>query len=422
MAEDNAVSYDVADLDNAVSYDVADARRRDEADPLRPFRERFVIGQNPIAYLDGNSLGRPPKATIARLHEVLNAEWAGRLILSWPERWVDLPVQVGDQLAEAVLGSGPGQTVIADSTTVNLFKALHAACGLRPDRNEIVVDDANFPTDRYLVESIATDRGLTIRWLLPNPERGVTTMDLADVLGPRTAVVLLSHVDYRSGYVADMAGITGAVHDAGGLVVWDLSHSAGLVPLSLDAAEVDFAVGCTYKYLNAGPGAPAFLYVAAQHLLLAAQPITGWFGAADVFAMAARYEPAPDIRRMLSGTPSVLGIVAVQEGLTLIAEAGLDRIRAKAVDLTEYTIALADQRLAPLGASVASPRAAAERGGHVTIRCADAAAVTQRLVAAGVVPDFRNPDLIRLGLSPLTTSYQEVWTAIDIFTATLEAG
>ena len=405
-----------------VAPDLADAQQRDEADPLRAFRDRFAIGPDPVAYLDGNSLGRPPRSTIVRLREVLESEWAARLILSWEERWVDLPVQVGDQLAEAVLGSRPGQTVIADSTTVNLFKALHAACRLRPQRTEIVVDDANFPTDRYLVESIAADRGLTIRWLTPDPESGVTASDLHSVLGPETGVVLLSHVDYRTGYVADLSGITTAVHQAGAVVVWDLCHSAGLVPMSLDAADIDFAVGCSYKYLNAGPGAPAFLYVAAQHLPQVEQPITGWFGAADVFAMAPRYEPSPDIRRMLSGTPSVLGIVAVQEGLKIIAEAGLDRIRAKAVDLTEYTIALADERLVPLGASLASPRAAAERGGHVTIRCAGAEDVTRRLVAAGVVPDFRNPDLIRLGLSPLTTSYAEVWTGIDVFAGILATG
>jgi len=399
--------------------DLDDARRRDGADPLVTFRERFEIGAAPVAYLDGNSLGRPPKATIARLHEVLDAEWAGRLIMSWPECWVALPVQVGDELAETILGSGPGQTVIADSTTVNLYKALHAACRLRPDRDEIVVDESNFPTDRYLMEGLAADRGLTVRWLAPSPEAGVTRGELAEVLGPRTAVVLLSHVDYRSGFLADLPGITAAIHDVGAIVVWDLCHSAGVIPMSLDAADVDFAVGCTYKYLNAGPGAPAFLYVAARHLTWVEQPITGWFGAADVFAMAARYEPAPDIRRMLSGTPSVLGIVAVQEGVKLIAEAGLERIRDKAVELTEYAIALADRRLGPLGAAVASPRGAAERGGHVTIRCADAENVTARLIAAGVVPDFRNPDLIRLGLSPLTTSYVEVWTAMDIFAKTL---
>ncbi|MBA3339012.1 MAG: kynureninase [Geodermatophilaceae bacterium] len=399
--------------------DLADARRRDDEDPLGEFRERFLIGPAPVAYLDGNSLGRPPKATIARLNELLTQEWAGRLILSWEERWVDLPAQVGDQLGETVLGAAPGQTLIADSTTVNLFKVLHAACGLRPDRAEIVVDDANFPTDRFIVEAIAADRGLTVRWVSPDPESGVRLDELAGVLGPQTAVVSLSHVDYRSGYIADLAGITAAVHDAGALAVWDLCHSAGVVPIALDAAEVDFAVGCTYKYLNAGPGAPAFLFVADRHLPLVEQPISGWFGAADTFAMAARYEPAPDVRRMLSGTPSVLGIVAVQEGVKLIAEAGLDRIRTKGVDLTEYAIALADRRLAPFGATVASPRAARERGGHVTIRCARAEDVTRRLIAAAVVPDFRNPDLIRLGMSPLTTSYEEVWLAIDIFAGIL---
>ncbi|MGI8627958.1 MAG: kynureninase [Geodermatophilaceae bacterium] len=402
-----------------VAADLAAARRRDEEDPLREFRERFLIGPDPIAYLDGNSLGRPPKATIARLNEVLTQEWAVRLILSWEDRWVDLPTQVGDQLGEAVLGSAPGQTLIAASTTVNLFKVLHAACRLRPDRSEIVVDDTNFPTDRYVVEGIAADRGLTVRWLSPDPESGVKLSNLAGMLGADTAVVSLSHVDYRSGYLADFAGITAAVHEAGAIAVWDLCHSAGVIPMSLDAAEVDFAVGCTYKYLNAGPGAPAFLYVADRHLPLVEQPITGWFGAADIFAMAARYEPAHDVRRMLSGTPPVLGIVAVQEGVKLIAEAGLERIRDKAVELTEYAIALADRRLGPLGAAVASPRGAAERGGHVTIRCADAENVTARLIAAGVVPDFRNPDLIRLGLSPLTTSYVEVWTAMDIFAKTL---
>ncbi len=402
--------------------DLADAQRRDAEDPLRAFRGRFAIGPDPIAYLDGNSLGRPPKATLARLRGVLDDEWAGRLIRSWNERWVALPVQVGDELAETVLGSAWGQTVIADSTTVLLYKALHAACRLRPDRTEIVVDESNFPTDRYLVESVAADRGLAVCWLTADPEAGVSMTELAEVLGQDTAVVLLSHVDYRSGYLTDLPGITAAIHDVGAVVVWDLCHSAGVIPMSLDAADVDFAVGCTYKYLNSGPGGPAFLYVATRHLSRVEQPITGWFGAADVFAMAPRYEAAPDIRRMLSGTPSVLGIVAVQEGVRLIAEAGLDRIRAKAIDLTEYAIALADRRLAPLGAAVASPRNPAERGGHVTIRCADAERVTERLIAAGVVPDFRNPDLIRLGLSPLTTSYEEVWTAVDIFADILAKG
>lgn len=389
------------------------AEQLDAADPLREFRDRFAIGADPVAYLDGNSLGRPPTATLERLRSVLDDEWAGRLIRGWTDSWVDLPTVVGDRLGEVVLGTGREQTLVADSTTVNLFKVLHAACALRPDRREIVIDDANFPTDRFVVAAVAQQRGLTVRWFTPSTG-GVTPQCLEPVLGPQTAVVVLSHVDYRSGALADLDDITRQVHDAGGLAVWDLCHSAGVVPVGLDAARVDFAVGCTYKYLNAGPGAPAFLYVAERHLSEVRQPVEGWFGAADVFAMVPTYEPASGVRRMLSGTPNVLGLVAVDEGVRLVAEAGLDRIRAKGVALTEYVTALADAWLAPAGAETASPRDPDRRGSHVTVRHPDAAAITDQLIGKGVIPDFRNPDLIRLGLSPLTTSYTEAWTGLDI--------
>ena len=391
-----------------------DAVRRDEADELAPFRDRFVVGADPVAYLDGNSLGRLPKATVERMRHLLEVEWAVELIRSWDAGWVQLPTEVGDRLGAAALGAAPGQTVIADSTSVNLYKALHAASGLRPDRREIVLDDANFPTDRFIVESVAAARGMAVRWMSPDPAGGVTAADLAAVLGPRTAVVALSQVDYRSGYLADLAGMTELAHDAGAVVVWDLCHSAGVVPVDLDAAEADFAVGCTYKYLNAGPGAPAFLYVAHRHQGEVANPITGWFGARDVFAMGPAYEPAGDIRRMLSGTPHVSGIVAVDEGVRLVAEAGIDRIHAKARGLTAMVVDLVDDWLVPQGAALASPRDPERRGGHVTVRVADARTVTAKLIAAGVVPDFRHPDLIRLGLSPLTTSYAEAWTALDV--------
>jgi len=393
-----------------LSYD--DALALDGADPLATYRKRFRIGDDPVAYLDGNSLGRPPEATLQRLRTVAEEQWAGRLIGAW-ETWVDLPVDVGDRLGAACLGAAAGQTLIADSTTVNLYKVLHAACGLRPGRTEIVVDDTNFPTDRYLVESVAADRGLTVRWISPQLVAGVTRDDLGAVLGDPTAVVVLSQVDYRSGALLDLAAVTAQVHDAGAVVVWDLCHSAGVVPIALDAAAADFAVGCTYKYLNAGPGAPAFLYVAGRHLPAVRQPIPGWWSASDMFAMAGTYEPAASIRKMLSGTTDVLGISAVDEGVELIAAAGIDAIRAKAVTLTELAVALTDAWLAPHGVEVASPRDAARRGAHVSIRLADAAAVTAQLIAAGVVPDFRNPDMIRLGLSPLTTSYAELWTAMD---------
>jgi kynureninase len=247
----------------------------DAADPLASFRDRFVIDDDLVAYLDGNSLGRLPVATLERLTTFLREEWGGRLIRGWTDSWVDLPVTVGDELGGTLLGAAAGQTVIADSTSVCIYKLLHAAAGLRADRDEIVIDATNFPTDRYLVEAVAEARGLTVRWLEPDLVENVTTDVLAAALGERTAVVLLSHVDYRSGTLLDLPAITAAVHAAGAVVIWDLCHSAGVVPVDLDAAEVDFAVGCTYKYVNAGPGAPAFAYVAARHLARARQPIAG---------------------------------------------------------------------------------------------------------------------------------------------------
>jgi kynureninase len=315
----------------------------DAADPLAAFRERFLPADDVVAYFDGNSLGRPPRATAETLASFVTEGWGERLIRGWDEGWVELPVIVGDEIAAVVLGAAPGQTVVADSTSVNLFKVLHAACDLRPDRDEIVVDTTNFPTDRYLVEGVAAQRGMSVRWLEPHLTGHVKTDDLAAVLGERTAVVVLSHVDYRSAAILDVTGITAQVHAAGGLVVWDLCHSAGVLPLALDADDIDFAVGCTYKYLDAGPGAPAFLYVAARHLSTAKQPVPGWWSAVDLFAMADTYTAAPDIRRMLSGTPNVMGILAVREGVRLVGEAGIDAIRAKSVALTEFLLELVDR-------------------------------------------------------------------------------
>lgn len=397
----------------ALTYD--DAVALDAADPLARYRDAFLRDDSdPIAYLDGNSLGRPPTATLERMRQLYEVEWGGRLIRSWEERWVELPTAVGDRLGAATLGAAAGQTVIADSTSVNLYKLLHAACDLRPERDEIVVDDTNFPTDRYLVDSVAAARGMTVRWLSPDQVESVAVDDLDPVLGERTAVVVLSQVDYRSGALLDLATLTERVHACGALVLWDLCHSVGVVPIALDEAGVDLAVGCTYKYLNAGPGAPAFLYVAERHLGDVRQPIAGWWSAADLFAMGATYEPASSIRRMLSGTANVPGITAVDEGIRLVAEAGVQAIRQKAVALTERCVELVDAWLAPHGLVVASPRDPARRGAHVTVRGDRAREITAAMIEAGVVPDFRHPDLIRLGLSPLTTSYAELWTALDI--------
>ena len=389
----------------------------DAADPLAAFRERFLPTDGVVAYFDGNSLGRPPRATAERLASFVTDDWGGRLIRGWDEGWVELPVIVGDELAAGVLGAARGQTIVADSTSVNLFKVVSAACYLRPDRDEIVIDTTDFPTDRYLVEAVAEQGDMTVRWLEPDLVEGVTPDALADLLGERTAVVVLSHVDYRSGTILDVAGITRRVHEVGGLVVWDLCHSAGVLPVGLDADEVDFAVGCTYKYLDAGPGAPAFLYVAEQHLREVVQPVPGWFSAADLFAMADEYTPAPDIRRMLSGTPNIMGILAVREGARLVAEAGVDAIRAKSVALTEYLMELVDR----LDVVVVSPRQAERRGSHVTIQVPDAEGVARRLGARDVVPDVRRPDLLRLGLSPLSTSFTEVYDGLAVLADVLES-
>ena len=382
----------------------------DAADPLAAFRDRFVIDDDLVAYLDGNSLGRVPKATDERLATFVRQEWGNRLIRGWDDSWVDLPVTVGDELGAALLGAAPGQTVIADSTSVNIYKLLHAAAGMRPDRDEIVIDATNFPTDRYLVESVAAARGMTVRWLEPDLVDNVTVDVVAGALGERTALVVLSQVDYRSGTLVDLPAVTQLVQDAGALVLWDLCHSAGVMPIGLDAAQADFAVGCTYKYLNSGPGSPAFMYVAERHVTEVAQPISGWFSAADLFAMSDTYVAAPDIRRMLSGTPAVAGIVAVQEGVRLIAEAGVDAIRAKSEALTAHTIGLLDAA----GLVIVTPRDSALRGSHVTVRHPDARSITDQMIARGVVPDFREPDLIRLGLSPLSTSFAEVEAGVRV--------
>lgn len=382
----------------------------DAADPLGAFRDRFVIDDDLVAYLDGNSLGRVPKATVERLATFVRHDWGSRLIRGWGDSWVELPVTVGDELGAALLGAAPGQTVIADSTSVNIYKLLHAAAGIRPDRDEIVIDATNFPTDRYLVESVAAARGMTVRWLRPDLIGSVTVDVLAEALGERTAVVVLSQVDYRSGTLVDLPAVTQLVHDVGGVVLWDLCHSAGVIPIGLDAAQADFAVGCTYKYLNSGPGAPAFMYVAERHIAEVTQPIAGWWSAADLFAMSDTYEAAPTIRRMLSGTPAVAGIVAVQEGVRLIAEAGVEAIRAKSDALTTYAIELLDDA----GLEVATTRDPALRGSHVTVRHPDARSITDQMISRGVVPDFREPDLIRLGLSPLSTSFAEVESGVRI--------
>lgn len=387
------------------------AAELDSQDPLAHYRERFIGADTPLSYLDGNSLGRPLKRTAEDLAAFVRDGWGGRLIRGWDEQWLDLPQAIGDQLGRAVLGAAPGQAIIADSTTVILYKLIRAALAAvaDPDRNELVLDTQNFPTDRYLVEGIALEEGLTLRWIETDPAAGVTVEQVRAATGPRTAVVLLSQVAYRSGHLADLPGITKAVHDAGALVVWDLCHSAGSVEIDLDGTRVDFAAGCTYKYLNGGPGSPAFAYVNRRHLATLNQPIWGWMGRKDAFDMAAGYEPAPGIRGFLSGTPAVLGMVAMQGMLDIIEEASMAAIRAKSEKLTAFAVEVFDAWLAPLGATLATPRNPRERGSHITVDHAEfTKATVETLWDGDVIPDFRATHGLRVGLSPLSTSFGEV--------------
>jgi len=381
------------------------AEALDAADPLLRFRERFVNRHPDRIYLDGNSLGRLSVDVRDALAAAAD-DWGERVVEGWPD-WIELPVRVGDRLARVVLGARPGEVLVADSVTVNLYKLAHAAADHRD--GPIVTDAGNFPTDRYVLESVARQTG---RDYVEAP-----SVDAA-VDAAAGGVLVLSLVDYRSGALLDLPAVTGAT-DA--LVIWDLSHAAGAVEVELSPA--DLAVGCTYKYLNAGPGAPAFLYVRRELQSELRSPIQGWFGRRDQFAMGPGYEPADGIERFLAGTPSILGIRALEASLALLDEATMPAIAAKGRDLTIMAIELADAWLAPLGFEVATPRESARRGAHVALRHPDAWPIDRALIErAGVVPDFRAPDVLRLGFSPLTTSFTDVWDAFDRLRSLVERG
>jgi kynureninase len=387
--------------------DRAQAEALDAADPLGEFRARFELGDEREVYLDGNSLGRLPVATRARVHAVLD-QWSAELVSGWPE-WIDLPLQAGDAIG-ALIGAAPGEVVVTDSTTVNLYKLVQAALGLRGG-GALVTDRGNFPTDRYVLEGIAAARGLELRIFDSDPLDGPVVDDLSG-LGAGD-VVVLSHVAYRSGALADMAALTAAARARGATLIWDLSHSAGAVPVDLRGAGAELAVGCTYKYLNAGPGAPGYLYVAAELQGSLRSPVQGWFGQREQFAMERDYDPVEGIGRFLAGTPPILQLAAVEEGARLTGEAGLDAIRAKSLALTELIVELHDEWLAPLDFELGSPREAARRGSHVSVAHPRAWTFTRALIDARVTPDFRGPDSIRLGVAPLYTSFAEVYDALD---------
>lgn len=393
----------------------AHAEALDRADPLANFRDQFVFDDPALIYLDGNSLGRLPKATAARLAQAVTDEWGRRLIRSWNEGWLTLPERVGGKIAQ-LIGARPDEVIIADSTSVNLFKLAAAALDARPDRTKIVTDDLNFPSDLYILQGAADRAGRPCRVEIVPSADGIhgPVERLAQAIDGETALVSLSHTLFKSSYTYDMAAITQMAHDVGALVLWDLSHSAGAVPMALDDAGADLAVGCTYKYLNGGPGAPAFLYVRRDLQAALHNPITGWMGQRDMFEFELTYAPAPGLRRFFTGTPPILAVSAIEPGVDLLLDAGMERLRAKSIAQTEYLVALWAAWLAPLGFTLNSPRDPARRGSHISLGHAAGWRIAQALIhEMHVLPDFRKPDNIRLGVAPLYTSFVDLYDAMD---------
>jgi len=402
------------------------AAQLDQQDGLASYRERFVANDPNLIYLDGNSLGRLPKSVIERMKKAVEDEWGTDLIRGWNKGWWEAPTRIGEKIA-SLLGAATGQVVVGDQTSINLFKLATAALTLQPQKKRIITDTLNFPSDLYILQGI-------VKLLTPSPilgeERGGgyeiicigaqdddITPDLAALeaaINEVTALVTLSHVAFKSGYLYDMAQITEIAHRKGALVLWDLSHSAGALPIELDKCNVDFAIGCTYKYLNGGPGAPAFLYVNRSLQNDVASPIWGWWGQRDPFEFDLNYQPAPGVQRFLAGTAPMLSMLAMEEALTPLLEAGMEALRAKSILMTDYASYLTDTLLAPLGFSLGSPRDSAKRGSHISIRHAEGYRINRALIEElNVIPDFREPDNIRLGFAPLYISFTDIWEGFD---------
>ena len=387
----------------------------DAADPLRDCHASFALPEG-LIYLDGNSLGALPVDTPAAVAHTVSGEWGDSLIASWNSHdWIGLPQRLGNRIAP-LIGARDGEVVVCDSTSVNLYKLIVAALAARPGRKTIVTEAGNFPTDIYVAQgAMATmDKGHRIDAVAP--------ADLVGALSDDTALLLLTHVHYTSGQMHDMAALTRAAQDAGALVLWDLSHSAGAVPVDLGGCDADLAVGCGYKYFNGGPGAPAFLYVAERLQAQLASPLSGWMGHAAPFAFEPGYRPAHGIDRFLCGTPSVLAMAALERGIALFE--GVDRtaLFAKGRALGDYYIALMDARCGDTGFTLASPRDATQRGSHVSYAHPHAWPICRALAARGVVGDFRTPDALRMGFAPLYVSFADVWRAVDALVEVMASG
>ena len=394
------------------------------SDPLSHFRDRFEITDPSLIYLDGNSLGRMPKAAPTLLNEITRM-WGDRLIRGWNEGWwLDLQTRIGDKIAHLVDAS-PGEVIIADSTSVNLFKLAAAALQMRPGRTKIVTDDLNFPSDLYILQGVCRLLGPAYRLEVVPSEDGIhgPLERLSRAIDTDTALVTLSHTVFKSGYTYPMESVTAQAHKAGALTLWDLSHSAGALPVPLNRSGADFAVGCTYKYLNGGPGAPAFLYVRKDLQGRVQNPVSGWIGQAAPFEFGLDYQPAAGLRRMLTGTPPIFSIAAIEPGVDLVLEAGLDALRAKSLAQTDYLLTLWEQHLQPRGFGVFAPRSREDRGSHIGLSHANAWGIDQALIdEMNVIPDFRAPDVIRLGVTPLYTSFEEIALAVQRMAEIVDRG
>jgi kynureninase len=380
---------------------------RDSVEPLRGFRDRFIIPEG-IIYLDGNSLGPMPRAAATILNRTIEQEWGQDLIRSWNSAgWFDMPARLGDRVG-ALIGAAPGQTLVCDTTSINLYKAIHAAIGLRPDRDVVIAEAESFPTDLYIVEGAMKSAGRPMKRRLID----VDGPSVEALLDSEVAVAVLSHVNYRTGELLDLATITKQLHDAGALVVWDLCHSIGVVEIDFDLHEIDFAVGCTYKYLNGGPGSPAFIAVAKTHQSAAQHPLSGWWGHAAPFAFDRHFRPDPGIKRFLCGTQPIISLRGVDAALTAMEGAAVAALRQKSLALTELFIARVTALLP--GLDIVTPRQPSLRGSQIGISFDRAYAVVQAMIERGVIGDFRAPDLMRFGFAPLYVRFQDVWDAAEI--------
>jgi len=392
------------------------AKQLDAQDPLASSREQFVITDPDLVYFDGNSLGRMPKAAAARAKQIVDEEWGNDLIRGWNKGWWDAPARVGDKIGQ-LIGAAAGQVLVSDTTSINLFKLATAAITLQPDKTRIITDTFNFPSDLYILQGIQQNLGNRHEIIRIGATDNDITPDIAQLeaaINEDTALVTLSHVLFKSGYIYDMQHITELAHRKGALVLWDLSHSVGALPIELDQCNADLAIGCTYKYLNGGPGVPAFLYVNKNIQEKLSSPIWGWWGQTKPFDFGLDYTPAPGAQRFLVGTQPILSLLTMEASLDIILNAGMDAIRTKSILMTDYASFLTATCLAPFGFSLGSPLDSAIRGSHISIRHADGYRINRALIEEmNVIPDFREPDNLRLGFAPLYTSFVEIWEGFD---------